>query len=737
MFTKMVLPLLGGTPSVWNTCMVFFQAALLAGYLYAHAAPKWLGVRRQAAFHLGLLALIILTLPIGVSQGWTPPQTSNPFAWLLLLLLVSVGLPFFIVSTTAPLLQKWFSHSGHAAARDPYFLYGASNLGSMLALVGYPLLVEPYLRLKHQAWAWAGGYALLLGLIALCGATLWRSMNLLADNGEAAEAEISPPLAPPTLSRRAWWVLLAFAPSSLLLGVTNYLSTDIASVPLLWVIPLAIYLLTFVLVFARKPLLPHRIMLLIQPFLVIPIVMLFFVRSEVGSWQFFLLHLLAFFCIAMVCHGELMQARPPAAQLTEFYLWMSVGGVLGGIFNALVAPVVFSTVIEYPLIIVLACMLRPDMAPEGPQWYRQARHRRWLDLALPLGLAALLAGLSLGFDRVPDFQKRFALLLVSCLAGVLCYSFREHPRRFALGLGVIILAGIWYPVEAARTLHTERNFFGVLRVKQQEVDGYRVHSLRHGNTLHGAQFFDPARSREPLLYFHRTGPLGGLFAAFGGGGSWREVGIIGLGTGSIASYAQPGQHYTYYEIDPAVEQVARDPRYFTYLADCPAKVDVVLGDARLSLQGAPAGHHDLFILDAFSSDSIPLHLITREALALYLAKLKDTGIMAFHISNRYLDLMPVLGNLAREAGLACLVQEDRKLTEADLKELKLGSIWVVMARQPRYLAPLAASPGWRPLSGNDAAPWTDDFSNILTVFSWSPLNLQESYRALSAETVIR
>ena len=330
MFTKMVLPLLGGTPSVWNTCMVFYQAALLAGYGYAHAIPKWLGVRRQAAFHLGLLLLIILTLPIGISQGWTPPATTNPIPWLLLVLLVSVGLPFFVVSTTAPLLQKWFSHTGHHAAGDPYFLYGASNLGSMLALVAYPALVEPYLRLHQQTWVWAGGYALLLGLIALCGGMLWRAAASDRGDASAAAGSMVADVPPLTLSRRAWWVLLAFAPSSLLLGVTTYLSTDIASVPLLWVIPLAIYLLTFVLVFARRPLLPHRVMVLIEPFLVIPVVLLFFLGLQVGLWQIFILHLLAFFCIAMVCHGELMQARPPAAQLTEFYLWMSVGGVLGG-----------------------------------------------------------------------------------------------------------------------------------------------------------------------------------------------------------------------------------------------------------------------------------------------------------------------------------------------------------------------------------------------------------------------
>ena len=370
MFGKMALPLLGGSPAVWNTCMVFYQGALLAGYLYAHLAPKWLGVRRQAAFHLGLLLVILFTLPIGIFHGWTPPPTANPVAWLLLLLLLSVGLPFFVVSTTAPLLQKWFAQTSHAFAHDPYFLYGASNLGSLLALVAYPTIIEPYLRLHHQSWAWAGGYVLLLALLSLCGVMLWRATapagaapapDAACGNREWRRQSRRQSLRPSVgaLGGSCW----PFAPSSLLLGVTTYLSTDIAAVPLLWIIPLIIYLLTFVLVFARKPLIPHRIMVFLEPFVIIPLAVFFFVQIKGALWQTFPVHLLAFFCIAMVCHGELMHSRPPADHLTEFYLWISVGGVLGGIFNALLAPILFNSVIEYPLIIVVACLARPSLSP--------------------------------------------------------------------------------------------------------------------------------------------------------------------------------------------------------------------------------------------------------------------------------------------------------------------------------------------------------------------------------------
>jgi hypothetical protein len=728
MFAKMVLPLLGGSPSVWNTCMVFYQASLLAGYAYAHAAPRWLGVRRHAAVHLALLLLAIFTLPIGLARGWEPPPTGSPILWLLQVLLVSVGLPFFLVCTTAPLLQKWFASSGHPAAPDPYFLYGASNLGSLAALAGYLLVVEPYLRLADQAWAWAGGYLVLTGFISACAVRLWRS-GITSLEGAASPSAGPQPAnpGPKVWSQRFWWVLLAFAPSSLMLGVTTYLSTDIAAVPLLWVIPLAIYLLTFVLVFARKPLLPHRLMLLIEPFLVIPLVILFFLRIKMGMWQVFPLHLLAFFSIAMVCHGELVKSRPPASRLTEFYLWMSVGGVLGGIFNALVAPHVFKSVVEYPLIVVLACMLRPDFSVSGREWYRQERYRRLLDFALPLGLALLLA--ILAWIKVHEKLHALVFAIIISLTGVICYSFRERPRRFGLALGVVILSGVWFTPGTSQILFTGRNFFGVLKVKDAEVNQKHFHVLVHGATVHGSQSLDPDQRREPLSYYYRTGPLGQVFAAFAAK-DLPEVGIVGLGTGSIASYARPGQHYTFYEIDPAVEQVAQNPKYFTYLNDCRGKIDIVLGDARLSLKGVAPNHFDMLILDAFSSDAIPVHLLTKEALHLYLSKLKKGGILIFHISNRFLDLRPVLGNLARDAGLFGLVQYDLKLTKEEQNELKRSSIWVVMARDPRDLAPLAADSRWHKLSGDGQARWTDDFSNIVKVFTWGSLDLHEAVPVL-------
>jgi len=724
MFGKMALPLLGGSPAVWNTCMVFYQGALLAGYLYAHLAPKWLGVRRQAAFHLGLLLVILFTLPIGIFHGWTPPANANPVAWLLLLLLLSVGLPFFVVSTTAPLLQKWFAQTSHAFAHDPYFLYGASNLGSLLALVAYPTIIEPYLRLHHQSWAWAGGYLVLIALLSLCGVMVWRAtgqtgaLNSLAPPAAATgNGNANPAASPLSLSQRVWWVLLAFAPSSLLLGVTTFLSTDIASVPLLWIIPLIIYLLTFVLVFARKPLIPHRIMVFLEPFVIIPLAVFFFIQIKTALWQALPFHLLAFFVIAMVCHGELMHSRPPAAYLTEFYLWISVGGVLGGIFNALLAPILFNSVIEYPLIIVVACLLRPSLSPAD----QKSHERRW-DILLPLILAVFLALLFQVFQALPDRLKLLGLLITACAAGTLCYSFRFRPWRLGLGLGVLILAGTWFIAQPERVLLKERNFFGVSKVAEDAAGHYRI--LSHGSTIHGAQSLDPAEQRKPLTYYHRGGPLGQVFAVFSGPRAKQEVAVVGLGTGTIACYAQAGQRFTFYEIDPAMERIARDPRYFTYLSDCPAPVGVILGDARLSLKDAPDSCYDMIILDAFSSDAIPIHLVTREAIRLYLAKLKPGGILVFHISNRYLDLKPVLGNLARDAGFISLGSSDLKLSDEDLKKKKSASIWVVMARTQADLRGLARDQRWHtlPVRPGDAL-WTDDFSDILSVFNWKSLNL--------------
>lgn len=715
MFARMVLPLLGGAPAVWNTAMVFYQAALLAGYAYAHAVSARLGVRRQVVLHAVVLLLPLLVLPIGVPFGWTPPNAGNPIPWLLALLAVAVGPPFFVVATSAPLLQKWFAATGHRAAADPYFLYAASNLGGMLVLLSYPSLVEPYLRLGQQSRLWAMGYGLLVVLTLACAAFLWRSLGRVTAPAVAGASDAPLPDAgtpAPTAGRRLRWVLLSFVPSSLMLGVTTYLSTDIAAIPLLWVIPLAIYLLTFILVFARKPPIPHRVMVELLPIVMLPLVMVLASRATGPLALVLPVHPLALFVVAMVCHGELARDRPATRHLTEFYLWMSVGGVLGGMFTALVAPLVFTIVLEYPITLVLGCLLvrRPQAAPAR-------RLQRALDLAFPVVLGLLGAGLVTLVQVGDPDAARAHMGLVFGLLVLICYAFSRRPIRFGLGIAAVLLAAMLYRGEEGRLLYAERSFFGINRVTLDDTGRY--HFLMHGTTLHGMQGLDPTRRREPLAYFYATGPLGQLFAAYDRERPRQSVAVVGLGAGSIACHARPGQRWIFYEIDPAVERIARADRYFTFLRDCVPGVRVVLGDARLSLVAAPPAAYDLLILDAYSSDAPPLHLITRQALALYLDKLAAGGVLVFNISNRHMDFEPVLANLARDAGLTALVQDDAVVSDEEYARGKRPSEWVVMARRPVDLAPLAADARWRLARGEPGiALWTDDFAALIQTFKW-------------------
>lgn len=713
MFARMVLPMLGGAPAVWNTAQVFYQAALLAGYAYAHLTTKWLGVRRQAIVHLVLLSVPLLLLPIGIPDGWTPPSDVSPIPWLLLSMLVSVGLPFFVVSTTSPLLQKWFAGTGHRSAADPYFLYAASNIGSMLALLGYPFLIEPRLGIVNQSWLWAIGYAVLVVMMLCCAVVLWRAPRT-ANRSEATEpaqgsSVVEARMERVTNRRRLRWVLLAFVPSSLMLSVTTYLSTDIAAIPLLWVIPLALYLLTFILVFASKPPLPHWMMVRALPIVLLPLVIVMAARATQPIVILIPVHLLTFFVATMVCHGEIARDRPSTHYLTEFYLWMSFGGALGGIFNALIAPQIFTSVAEYPLMLVLACLLMPRASA------LPTRRTKLLDLGMPGVLAAVVVVLIM-IAQAGEFASTMqGFGLMFGIPAFVCFSFSRRPLRFALGVGVILLLSRFYIGAEGQVLYAERSFFGVSRVGLGQQSGY--HLLMQGSTLHGLQSLDPARSREPLSYYYKTGPLGQVFETFNPSNPDASIGVVGLGTGAIACYSTPGQQVTFFEIDPVVEEIARDPRYFTFLRDCGQRTNIVLGDARLSLE-ATDQQFDMLILDAYSSDSIPMHLVTREALKLYADRLAPNGRLVFHISNRHLDLDPVLGNLAQDAGLFGIVRNDDASAE-EAERGKSGSQWVVLARSSEDLGTLVTDQRWKPLRTDAQQPvWTDQFGSILSAFRW-------------------
>lgn len=860
MIGKMILPRLGGTPAVWATCMVFFQAALLAGYAYAHAATNWLGSRRQAVLHLLLLALPLLVLPIAVSDALIPPGDANPIPWLLGILVLTAGLPFFVVATSAPLLQRWFADTGHPLAKDPYFLYAASNVGSMLALVGYPTMVEPHLRLADQANLWRWGYCLLAALTAACAYCLLRAPTpLLAEQHVLTASSPAQAAGKPSWGQRLHWVALAFVPSSLMLGVTNYITTDIAAIPLLWVIPLALYLLSFILVFAQMPpwldklillallaalgytagtylnpeqyyltaltggkalvsgkalkalllvapaaglilLLPrfppllHRAMVLLLPVAILLLV--FLIRTErtsadrSGIMVLIGLHLTVLFMTAMVCHGELALSRPAPRYLTGFYLWMSLGGVLGGAFNALAAPLLFTTLAEYPLAMVLACLLLPNLAGDKPSsrftladlgqtvlpamlgiaflimgrnsqllqparltavaaslgprtvllaaalllallvylFHSQSERRlRGIDVAAAAALGLLAVGLALGVpakdvglealsERLGIKHKELEKSIIWGLPILMAYTLIGRPVRFGLGVGAVLLAGAFVDSLTSQSVYRVRSFFGVLSVKHYSGDN--SNSLVHGTTLHGEQFMDPDKQDQALTYYHVTGPVGKIFALLNGSEREKEIALIGLGTGTLTSYGKPGQKLTIYEIDKAIVTIACETGYFTYFQRSKADKEIILGDARLRIREAADGRYGLIVVDAFSSDAIPIHLITKEALELYLQKLRSDGLVAFHISNRYLNLKPVLANLAQELGLVARVMEDGDEVDGEEVPGKSASTWVVVARREADLGSLLEDEAWMPLQTDPKVGiWTDDYSNLLSVFN--------------------
>jgi len=720
MIARMILPLLGGTPAVWNTCMMFFQFALLAGYLYAHLVNKWASLRQQLIMQGVLLALAAMTLPVAVSKQWMPSGESNPIAAVLIILSFSIGLPFFMLSSSAPLLQRWFVQTGHPKAGNPYFLYSASNAGSLLALISYPLFIEPTFRLKEQGALWTAGYGVLFALTITCAAVAWRARS---KTKESASAALSPDLSDNTadaigLRRKLLWLALAFVPSSLMLGVTSYLTTDIASIPLFWVIPLSLYLLSFIFVFSGLPQRLHRVMLGLAPAAIILQLALNSSYIKPSVLIMFLVNLGVFFIIAMACHGELARTKPSARRLTEFYLWMSIGGVLGGIFNAIVAPIAFESIAEYPLTLAFGALFIPL---QGYKIFRQRERLNTLfGIALPVLMIAVLGwfmaenpiiskSLSGFTDSLGLKTADVNILLAFWLPALLCYilSFLRNPMIFRISVMVLAISFIFlsdWTVE--KVIYRNRSFFGTIKILRSADNAY--HLFWHGTTLHGAQRLDPSFSNIPMTYYSPEGPAGQIFEALKAKKQTSPVAIIGLGAGALAAYyPEPGRQFTFYEIDPAVARVAKDPKLFTYLKNSPAKIDIVIGDARLKIGEAPDRHYGLIVLDAFSSDAIPVHLLTREAVKLYMSKLEDKGILAMHISSKYLDLEPVIKKLAEDAGLTVRISQG---------QASFPARWVALARNESDLGNIMQDTKWTHIFGkSSSAVWTDDYSNILSI----------------------
>jgi hypothetical protein len=953
--SKEILPRLGGTPQVWNTCMVFFQVALLAGYGYTHSVSTYLKTRQQVILHCVLLFLPFLILlpnsPFNISN-WVPPPGANPIPSTLLLLTIVVGLPFFVVATSAPLLQKWFVYTGHPSARDPYFLYGASNLGSMLALLAYPSVVEPFTGLFRenfdpaaQNWIWTIGYAVLVVLFLGAAGLVWSGMgkglHLIHEKPPEPEPAPAPaPAAPkpeeavtaappapkpaqqikkgppgkhgkkhgkgggvktgvktgvttkpgiaspkpaPALSpaapthrfadevtpmRRLRWVLLAAVPSSLMLGVTTYMSTDISAIPLFWIIPLALYLLTFILVFMRWPVQwtgqPHTYVLYAQP--VILGLLVVSVTAYSGQHtrypvQLILVQILGFFATTLMCHGELARDRPGTKHLTEFYLWMSVGGACGGMFNGLLAPLFFPGVWEYPIAIAVSGLLRPEMvragwidellggSREGAPVKHGGKHEpsgdvasfaRLMDYVLPAGvflltiiLSMVLSGTvrSIAANFVPagtgarGGSENIAIASGWMMFGipvVIACFFYGRPIRFGLAIGAILLCfhiysnyGSGHRGEAE---YADRSYFGVLRVSQEtRVTGFPYTTLMHGTTNHGMNFLPPSdpkdlgnpekdKSRLATTYYHQLGPVGMVMLKYnwfpkdengnirlnyyaadarlpasliGLGAnplnlsafpmeqlvcSWSEppYATIGLGTGTMSSYARPFQHMHFYEIDNHIVRLSLPKgggrTWFTYIKGAMERgvnLHIFMGDARLRMAlpwnaeqeevrgdtprpdgsprreykgGGPDSFYHMMVVDAFSSDAIPVHLVNQQSIAMYFTKLAEKGVLCVHTSNRHVDLVKVVADVAKSLDLACRRGHD---SAEDQNNGHFTSEWVMVARKAEYLAHLEAPPGyadnpqvrrsgdtsyWTTPAATGRYVWTDDYSNLLAVF---------------------
>ncbi|MCZ8182137.1 MAG: fused MFS/spermidine synthase [Beijerinckiaceae bacterium] len=701
MFTKMVLPLLGGSPSVWSVAMVFFQALLLAGYLYAHLLTTRLSPRIAAFVHLGLMAITLLALPIAISDQLGAPPSEGQALWLIGLFLASVGLPFFAIAGNGPLLQAWFARTGHPHANDPYFLYGASNLGSFAALLLYPVAIEPMLNLRSQTMGWSVGFVLLAGLIGLAvlrlGATAPQSVTKAEDT--AADR--------PGFRTILGWITLSFIPSGLLVAVTAHLSTDVAAAPFMWVIPLALFLLTFVLIFRDRPLVPMAAVERMLPILAAGLVLF----SYFGARMFlmvFAVQVAFFFAATLVCHARLYAARPAARHLTTFYLWMSFGGVLGGLFCGLIAPVIFDRVIEYPLLVIAAVLALPALGKIG----RAAMIRQVVPV-LVLGALYLGALFLVASQSGPELGEALPALFVA--SAFLCLLVYRRPAIVAAMLPILFIA-LNVMQQVVNQREHERSFFGVHKLELRENGQLRI--LSHGTTVHGAMRIrnadgTPYTGRpKPLTYYHPEAPIAEGLRAVPPRPEGRRVGVVGLGAGAHACNGVETDRWTFFEIDASVVRIAKDPAQFRFLSECTPAARIVLGDARLTLAHEPKAAFDSLLIDAFSSDSIPTHLLTREALALYLDRLAEDGVLTLHISNRHLELESVVAALARDAGAVALYKADPGEGRPTL-EARIPSMVVVMAKSAAPLKPFEALEGWRPIRDRGVAVWTDDFSNIV------------------------
>jgi len=743
MVGKMFLPWVGGSSAAWNTCMFFFQALLLAGYGYTHLSISRLGVKKQSYLQLPLMLLALLFLPFVYSNSGSVPE--DPSTWLIAQLFKTIGMPFFIVSGISPLLQVWFANTMHQRATNPFFLYAASNTGSLFALIAYPTMIEPTLDLAGQAKLWTAGYVLLMILMAACFAVVKMTEQFeqpIANTDKEAPA--------PTARIIAFWVLTAFVPSSMLLAVTQYVTTDLVPVPMFWIIPLMIYLITYIIAFSEK-LAPRATTFSNISLLVILSFLSLYLFVEINYfWFSVFVHLCTLFCVAMFCHTAIAENKPPVKHLTAFYLWISFGGVLGGFFNSLLAPLIFSDYLEYPLLIVLSCIVidhynlqRPDLdakvivktpLPRIVSAFVGLYVFAAIIYISNLNLPEQLFHLStyFGYDITAPGLKVFLEFLARNHGAIRQSSFalaaiipafilmKRYRVAFAPIVAVVLGLIFVYNIGQHKIIRRYRNFFGVKKVFFDTEANLRY--LAHGSTVHGKQSFVDALRQEPLTYYHRRGPLGDIFALPMFAKDNLKVAIIGLGIGSMAAYSRTGNEFVFYELDPQVAEIAQNTGIFSYLKDFSDNCRVEIGDGRLKIMQAAPQYYDIIVIDAFSSDAVPIHLLTVEAMKTYLDKLKDSGIIAVHISNRYLNLQPNLQALAKVHNLHQTFIADNYFDHNESANYERSPAeYAIFTRDQGIVKYLANVSGdvWAPISAwPDFRPWTDSHSSIFPLLNF-------------------
>jgi len=705
MFTKLVLPLLGGSSSVWNTAMVFFQAMLLGGYVYAHLISKHLSLAKQIIGHGLVLGAGLLFLPLSIASGWTPPENGAQAYWLLGLFTVSVGVPFFAISANAPLLQRWFSRTDHKDSEDPYFLYAASNAGSLLSLCLYPILFEPLLKLREQTSLWSWGYVVLIASILFAGVLAYRRLSVVEDIHQVAEAKTDAETI--GISRRLKWIFWAFIPSSLMLGVTTYMSSAIGSTPFLWILPLALYLLTFIIVFAKNPIVTSERIAIIFPAVILVAVGAGTVLKE-HFMLAVILSLVSFFLVTLMAHLRLAEDRPGVSKLTEFYIFMSLGGVLGGIFNALVAPVIFSGVWEYMIILVVSIFAVKQIEDNSKS--RGPFSRFFFYCLLPIWSAFALVASSTDWDIL-----KVCFFFGSAL--VLGISYWYGRGKAMIGaLSALTIFTVMLPNIVQKPVLLDRSFYSVLTVsKGMTKDSKPIHKFVHGNTLHNMQLLDEDLQTRPLVYHGiGSGFDHALTIARKNRGNI-DVAMIGLGAGAVACYEKPGDKWTYMEIDKKIVDMALDPKYFTYMDKCSIEKNVIVGDARLTINQVEKASLDLLIIDAFTGNSIPSHLVTTEAFTIYQDYLKSDGLIFFHTSNRHLDITSVVVRAAENLGLSTRAIKVNDFSAFDYPDTYADTEGVLIGSHAGFYDLFEGeSELWKDfIPSENVGVWSDDYSSVL------------------------